>query len=83
MPRTEIIRTDGNEFLVYLVEYEEKEVNSYVKKLTKEFKELSHGFGAAVGSSVINDALKTIDDAINEATLDMKNNKEAMTSEEK
>lgn len=83
MPRSEIIRTDGNEFLVYLVEYEEKEINAYTRKLNKEFKELSHGFGAAIGSSVINDALKTIDDAINEATLDMKNNKESMSSEEK
>lgn len=83
MPRSEIIRTDGNEFLVYLVGYEEKEINSYTRKLSKEFKELSHGFGAAIGSSVIHDALKTIDDAINEATLDMKNNKESMTSEEK
>ncbi len=83
MPRSEIIRTDGNEFLVYLVGYEEKEVSSYVRKLNKEFKELSHGFGAAIGSSTIHDALKTIDDAINEATLDMKNNKESMNSEEK
>ncbi len=83
IPRSEIIRTDGNEFLVYLVGYEEKEVSSYTRKLHKEFKELSHGFGAAIGSSVIHDALKTIDDAINEATLDMKTNKEAMNSEEK
>lgn len=83
MPRSEIIRTDGNEFLVYLVGYEEKEVNSYIRKLHKEFKEMSHSFGAAIGSSVIHDALKTIDDAINEATLDMKNNKESMTSDEK
>ncbi len=83
MPRSEIIRTDGNEFLVYLVGYEEKEISSYARKLNKEFKDLSHGFGAAIGSSTINDALKTIDDAINEATLDMKNNKEAMNSEEK
>ena len=47
-----------------------------MKKLNKELKELSHGFGAAYGYSMITDAIKTIDDAVNEATLDMKNNKE-------
>ena len=83
MPRSEIIRTDGNEFLIYLVEYEEKQAVSYIRKLNKELKELSHGFGAATGYSVINDAIKTIDDAVNEATLDMRTNKEAMVEEEK
>ena len=73
---TEIMRTNGNEFLIYMVEYEEKQVVSYIRKLNKEMKELNHGFGAAIGYSMIYDELKTIDDAINEATLDMKNNKE-------
>ena len=73
---TEIIRTNGNEFLVYMVEYDEKHVVSYIRKVNKELKELSHGFGAAIGYSMIVDELKTIDDAINEATIDMKNNKE-------
>ena len=35
---TEIIRTNGNEFLIYMVEYEEKQANAYIKKLNKEFK---------------------------------------------
>ncbi len=83
MPRSEIIRTDGNEFLIYLVQYEEKQATAYIRKLNKEFKELSHGFGAAIGYSIINDAIKTIDDAVNEATLDMRTNKEAMMEEEK
>ena len=73
---TELIRTNGNEFLIYMIEYEEKQVVSYIRKLNKELKELNHGFGAAVGYSMINDELKTVDDAINEATLDMRNNKE-------
>ena len=62
--------------MIYLVGYDEKQVVSYIRKLNKELKDLSHGFGAAVGYSVINDAIKTIDDAVNEATLDMRNNKE-------
>ncbi len=83
LPKTEIIRTDGNEFLIYMVEYEEKKAVSYIRKLNREFKNLSHGFGAAIGYSIINDAIKTIDDAVNEATLDMKTNKEVMLEEEK
>lgn len=73
---SEIVRTNGNEFLIYLVGHEEKQVITYMRKLSKELKELNHGFGAAIGYSMINDAIKTIDDAINEATLDMRNNKE-------
>ena len=77
---SEIMRTNGNEFLIYMVNYDEKQVITYIRKLTKEFKELSHGFGAAIGYSMIIDGLKTIDDAINEATLDMKSNKEEINN---
>lgn len=76
LQNSEIIRTDGNEFLIYLVGYSEKQIISYLRKLNKELKNLSHGFGAASGYSIITDAIKTVDDAVNEATLDMKNNKE-------
>ena len=73
---SEIIRTNGNEFLIYLVGYDEKQVVSCIRKLNKELKEVKHGFGVAIGYSMINDGIKTIDDAINEATIDMRNNKE-------
>lgn len=76
MQNSEIIRTDGNEFLIYLVGYSEKQIISYLRKLNKEFKNLSHGFGAASGYSIITDAIKTVDDAVNEATIAMKENKE-------
>ncbi|NLA33320.1 MAG: diguanylate cyclase [Tenericutes bacterium] len=76
LENSEIIRTDGNEFLIYLVGYSEQQTTTYTKKLSKEFKELPHGFGAAVGFSMIVDDIKTVDDAINEATLDMHKNKE-------
>ena len=76
LQNSEIIRTDGNEFLIYMVGYNEKQIIAYLRRLGKELKNLSHGFGAASGYSIINDAIKTIDDAVNEATLDMKNNKE-------
>ena len=82
MPNSEIIRTDGNEFLIYMVDCEEKKALSYIRKLSREFKNLTHDFGAAIGYSIINDAIKTIDDAVNEATLDMKTNKEIMLNNE-
>ncbi len=76
LPNSEIIRTNGNEFLVFMVGHDEKTVVTYIRKLHKELKKLSHGFGAAIGYSMITDDIKTIDDAVNEATLDMRNNKQ-------
>lgn len=76
LENSEIIRTDGNEFLIYLVGYSERQMNTYTKKLSKEMKNLPHEFGAAVGFSMITDEIKTLDDAINEATLEMITNKE-------
>ena len=76
LENSEIIRTDGNEFLIYLVGYSERQIATYTKKLSKEMKNLPHEFGAAVGYSMITDEIKTLDDAINEATLEMITNKE-------
>ena len=75
LENSEIIRSDGNEFLIYLVGYSEQQISTYSKKLTKEFKSLPYGFGAAVGYSMIQDEIKTIDDAINEATIEMRKDK--------
>lgn len=72
---SEIIRTDGNEFLVYLVGYDEKQVVTYVNKLSKELKELPYEYGASVGYSLIIAESTTIDDAINEALAMMRKNK--------
>lgn len=76
LENTDIMRTDGNEFLVYLVGYSEKDVVSYTRKIYKELKELPYGFGASIGYSMITDDVKTVDDAINEATLEMRKAKE-------
>ena len=76
LENSEIIRTDGNEFLIYLVGYSEQQIATYTKKLKKELKKLPYGFGAALGFSMITDDIKTIDDAINEATLEMRTDKE-------
>ena len=76
LEKSEIIRTDGNEFLIYLIGYNEKQVNTYINKLSREFEKLPHGFGAAIGYSMILDEIKTIDDAINEASSAMREDKE-------
>ena len=76
LENTDIIRTDGNEFLIYMIGYEEKKVIEYTRKINKELKDLPHGFGSTVGYSMIEDDIKTIDDAINEATLSMRQAKE-------
>ena len=75
---TDIIRTDGNEFLVYMVGYDEDNVIQYSRKISKCMKELPHDFGATLGYSMIKDDVKTIDDAINEATLSMRQAKEKL-----
>lgn len=82
LDNSDIIRTDGNEFLVYLVGYDEKEVNIYIKKLNKEFKNLPYEFGATVGYSMITDDLKSIEDAFNEAVEDMKSKKSSLNKEQ-
>lgn len=77
LQNSEIIRSDGNEFLIYMVGYTEDQVDVYVNKLSKSLKELPYGFGAAIGYSMIQDNIKTIDDAINEALIEMQSDKES------
>lgn len=77
LENSELLRTDGNEFMIYMVGYSEKQVVSYIKKLLKEFKKLPYEYGVAVGFSMINDDLKLVEDAFNEATLMMRKNKSA------
>lgn len=74
---SEIIRTDGNEFFVYLIGYSEKQILTYMKKLVKEFKKLPYDSGVAMGFSMILDDTKLIEDAFNEASIQMRDNKES------
>lgn len=76
LEKSDIIRTDGNEFLIYLLGYSKTQITAYLSKLSKEFEKLPYGFGAAIGYSMINDEITTIDDAINEATIEMRMDKE-------
>ena len=81
LEQSDIVRTNGDEFLIYLVGYEESKVITYMRRLYKEFKNLPYKFGASLGYSMILDDVKTIDDAINEAVLEIKTNKENQNSE--
>lgn len=76
LDNSEILRTDGNEFVMYLVGYSQKQVSNYIFKLNKEIKKLPYEFGAEFGYSMIEDKIKTIEDALNEAVEDMKKNKD-------
>jgi len=82
LDNTDIMRTDGNEYLIYLVGYQEKQVVSYIRKLYKEFKSLPYEHGAAIGYSMITNDMKTIEDAINESVDDMRSKKEELQEEE-
>ena len=81
LDNSEIMRTDGNEFVIYLVGYSQKQVSNYIFKLNKEIKKLPYEFGAEFGYSMIQDDIKTIEDALNEAVEDMKKNKENSSNE--
>lgn len=78
LEQSDIVRTNGDEFLIYMVGYEEAKVITYMRRLYKEFKNLPYKFGASLGYSMILDDVKTIDDAINEAVLEIKTNKESL-----
>lgn len=72
LDNSDIVRTDGTEFLIYLVGYDERQVVSYIKKLTKELKNMPYDFGASIGHSMIDNDKKLVEDALNEAVEDMK-----------
>ncbi len=66
---SEIIRTDGDEFMIYLVGYDDKKISSYIRKLTKEFNETlpEKDYGVRIGYATIKSELTSVDDAIGEA----------------
>lgn len=82
LENTDIIRSGGDEFLIYLVGYEEKEVSAYAKKLVNKMKDIPNSLGIEMGYSMIMDEVKTVDDAINEAITMMVKTKEKKKSKE-
>lgn len=82
LDNSDIMRTDGNEFLIYLIGYSQKQITNYIHKLNKEFKKLPYEYGAEFGYSMINDDIKTIEDAMNEAVEEMKKQKSIANKED-
>ena len=81
LDNSDIIRTDGNEFLIYLVGHEVKQITSYIHKLNKEFKKLPYDNGVSIGYSMITDDVKSVEDETNEAVEQVKNQKEEKKDE--
>lgn len=75
LDNSDIMRTDGNEFLVYTVGYDKRAIESYIRKLVKEFKSLPFDYGAIITYSMIENDLTTIEDAINDSVDKMKEKK--------
>mgnify|MGYP003456866542 CR=1 FL=1 len=59
----------------------QKQIINYIHKLNKELKKLPYNYGAEFGYSIIENNLKTVEDALSEAIEDMKRKKESGKSE--
>lgn len=81
LDNSDLMRSDGNEFVIYTVGYSQKQIINYIHKLNKELKKLPYNYGAEFGYSIIENNLKTVEDALNEAIEDMKKKKESSKSE--
>jgi len=75
LDNSDLMRSDGNEFVIYTVGYNQKQIINYIHKLNKELKKMPYDYGAEFGYSIIENNLKTVEDALNEAVEDMKNKK--------
>ena len=66
---SEIMRTDGDEFIIYLVGHDEKKVCSYIHKLNREFASAlpNKDYGVSIGYRMILSEEISIDDAINDS----------------
>ena len=74
---TEILRTDGDEFMIYLVGYDEKKIGTYIHKLNREIQNSlsNRDYGVSIGYSMINNEQTTIDDAINDSLMMIRKSK--------
>ena len=75
---TEIMRTDGDEFIIYLVGYDEKKIGTYIHKLNRELYESipNKEYGVSIGYAMITNEQTTIDDAINDSLTMIRSSKE-------
>lgn len=71
LENSDIMRINGTEFLIYAIGHDEEAIEAYIKKLGKLMKDLPYEYGASMGYSIIDDDIKTVDDALSEATIQM------------
>lgn len=66
---SEIMRTDGDEFMVYLIGYDEKKIGTYIHKLNRELNDAlpNKDYGVSIGYNMILNEQTSIDDAINDS----------------
>jgi len=66
---SEIMRTDGDEFIIYAVGHDEKKIGTYIHKLNRELNNAlpNKDYGVSIGYSMILSEQTTIDDAINDS----------------
>ena len=75
LDNSDLMRSDGNEFVIYTIGYNQKQIINYIHKLNKELKKLPYNYGAEFGYSIIESNVKTVEDALSEAIEDMKKKK--------
>lgn len=75
---SEIMRTDGDEFIIYLVGYDEKKIGTYIHKLNRELNSalINKEYGVSIGYAMILNEQTTIDDAINDSIQMIKKEKQ-------
>lgn len=67
LENTDIIRSGGDEFIIYMIGYSKDKVVEYARKLNRKMKSISNAYGVEYGYSMILDEVKSVDDAINES----------------
>ena len=74
---SEIMRTDGDEFMIYLVGHDEKKIGTYIHKLNREFASVlpNKDYGVSIGYTMILNEQMTIDDAINDTLVKISKSK--------
>ena len=71
------MRTDGDEFMIYLVGHDEKKIGTYIHKLNREFASVlpNKDYGVSIGYTMILNEQMTIDDAINDTLVKISKSK--------
>ena len=75
---SEIMRTDGDEFMIYMVGYDEKKIGTYIHKLNRELADAlpNKEYGVSIGYAMILSEQTTIEDAVNDSLAMIRKSKE-------